>query len=320
MVQYLSKEYCDTNRTKKASGSAYKIRCPNCYGNDCYITEHNGRGYCFECTSSYRLGEHKPQHTRETVALPVEEIREFYQNILTYYQESLQSPQQEYLHRRGLDADTVLKFRVGYCPNTRLPQYHEKIAKEAGLCFGSGDPFLAERIIFPYIAFEQITDLRGRCLGDEVPRYKSPYHQARLRGAIYPFNYDVAMDKARQQKFIILTEGEIKAIIGDMHGFPVVALPGMTNWRAGTIIDSDIRVIVMFDSSARAEDRMRIDKAIANVAEKIPSFSVVQLPLLNQEKMDIDTYLLDSKGGPERFRRLLDDSVDYPFYKKIRKF
>lgn len=320
MVQYLTKEYCDTNRTKKASGHAYKIRCPNCYGNDCYVTEHNNMAWCYECTSRFSLGEPRRQHERDEVMLPVEEIRVFYETIQSFYEESLKPQQQSYLLNRGFTKDLIFKFRVGYCPNIKLPIYQEKIAKEAGLCFGSGDPFLVDRITFPYIAFERITDLRGRCLGDEMPRYKSPYHQARLRGAIYPFNYDLAIQRARELKYIILTEGEIKAIIADAHGFPCVALPGMSTWRAGTIIDPDIKVIVMFDSPALQDDKLRVDKAISNVANKIPKFSVAQLPLLGQDKMDIDTFLLHRHGGPERFRRIIDDSIDYDFYKRIRKF
>lgn len=320
MIQYLTKEYCDANRTKKASGNSYKVRCPNCAGNDCWVTEHNGRAHCFECNSPFHIGEHKDRDYRDEVMLPVDDIRAFYENIQTFYQDSLKKDQQDYLMNRGFTQDLILKFRVGYCPNIKLPMYQEKVAKEAGLCFDSGDPFLVDRIIFPYIAFEQITDLRGRCMGDEIPRYKSPYHRAKLRGAIYPFNYDVAIQRAREHKYIILTEGEIKAIIADAHGFPCVALPGMTTWRAGMIVDPDIKVVVMFDSPASRDDKLRVDRAIANVADRIPHFSVAQLPLLGQDKMDIDTFLLNKNGGPDRFKRIVESSIDYTFYKQIRKF
>jgi hypothetical protein len=315
-MQYLTREYCEANRTKKAS-RGWKVLCPSCGGNNLWYTIDNGRCHCFECSANYQVGEYVNQ-TRTRIQLPVEDIRQFYENISLFYHKSIHKPQREYLHARGIQDDDIEFFKIGFCSNARLPLYANKVAKESGLAVGDSQPFLSDRIVFPYIAIDRITDLRGRCLGNEEPRYKSPYHQSSLRGALYPFNYDEAIKRAREQKLILITEGEIKTIFAHNAGFACVGLPGMTNWRAGCIIDSDIKVVVVFDTSANKEDRWRIDCAIRNMAKHIPAFSVATLPLLGEEKMDIDTFIL--KTDKDEFTRIIDRSIEYSIYAQLRKF
>lgn len=319
-MEYVTKEYCRENRTKGNGSEVYKCLCPNCGGKDLHITEHNNKAYCFECAAFYRIGAQRENTQRQRINLPIEDIRDFYSNILNFYREALQPAQRQYLTDRGIDDSSIEFFKIGFCSSARIPLYAERRAKESGLSFGDGQPFLSDRIVFPYLAVDKITDLRGRCVNGEEPRYKSPYHQSSLRGAIYPFNYDVAIQRAREQKLLLITEGEIKTIFAHNAGFACVGLPGMTNWRRGCVIDGDIRVVVVFDNTAAQEDKRRVDRAIYNLSRHLPEFSVATLPLLGQDKMDIDTFILNSKGGVDRFRSILDDSIEYTMYQKLRKF
>lgn len=319
-MEYITVEYCKNNRTKGSREDDYKILCPACGGNDLRVTEYNNTGYCYECTAYYRIGDQPINNKRRQVDLPVEDIREFYSNILNYYKESLQPTQRDYLHNRGIDDNSIEFFNIGFCSNARIPLYTEKCAKESGVGFGNGQAFLSNRIVFPYLALDKITDLRGRSVIGEEPRYKSPYHQSILRGAVYPFNYDRAMERARKQKLLLITEGEIKTIFAHNAGYACVGLPGMTNWRRGCVIDSDIKVVIVFDSNEAEEDRVRVDRAIYNLNKYIPQFSVATLPLLGEYKMDIDTFILHPKGGTARFKTIMDESIEFNTYRRLRKF
>lgn len=320
MRQYLSQEYCENNRTKPG-----KIRCPSCLGNDMWYTPRNATTYCFECSASFGVGDEDAQRRyidRERKLLDVHEIRRTYAIMRDFYRDSLLPEHRLYLANRGIDQYALDMFQIGFCPPVIIPHYKTKGAKEAGLYKFDGTPFLSDRIVFPYLANDEVTDMRGRMVVDnqDEPRYKSPYHGSAMRGAIYPYNYDRAIQKARKKGYLMITEGEIKAILGDLHGFPIMALPGMSTWRPGLILEPGLQFVVIFDNSAKEEDRIRVDHAIYKLSHNIPYFSVATLPLLGQQKMDVDAYLLHSQGGPQRLERLVEGAVPYTRYKKLRRF
>jgi hypothetical protein len=323
MAETLSLEYVQTHRTKQQS-RGWKIVCPSCGGNDLWYTDDNGQAFCFECGITYRVADGtKRDEFREdriSVSYDVPGIRTLYAELHTAYHESLTGEHRDYLHNRGIDDSAIEQFSIGYCPPTHMKSYESPLAKDAGLVSYSGAPTLSDRIVFPYIADSAVTDMRGRAVHNEEPKYRSLNHRSYNRGAIYPFNYERAMAMAREQKMVILTEGEIKAIVSDMHGFPTVALPGMLAWKPGFIYSPDTKVVVAFDANADPEDRRRVDKALANVEKRVPRFYVVSMPLLGEQKMDIDYFLLHARGGYSRFKYLVDNAVEYEQYKSLRRF
>lgn len=323
-MEVLSQEYVHKHITKKQS-RGWKVLCPSCGGNDLWYTDYNGRAYCFECGASYSVtdsnGKPRQYEERANEVFDVDSIRKLYGEVSVWYKESVQKSHRDYLNSRGIDSKAIDIFGIGYCPVSSLPPYTNPIARDAGLLDTRGSPSLAGRIVFPYQMDGEITDFRGRAVDKEVePRYRSLDHRSSSRGAIFPFNYARAMEKARDDKVIIITEGEIKAAVADLFGFPCVGLPGMLAWKPGFLVNKDIRIVVAFDSNRDPLDRVRVDRALHNLSKRITDFSVVSLPLLGEDKMDIDYFLLHQRGGYSRFKYLVDNSVEYASYLKLRRF
>jgi len=324
MRERLTFDYCEKHKTKHSS-RGYKAVCPSCAGNDLWVTPENRSAYCWECGVSYYLihnenDTYQPRRVQYTTKqFDTKQIRALYSDAANYYHSCISKDHEEFLKRRGISQEAINFFRIGFCPPGVSPMYLTETAKEAGLADGKGQPWLSGRIIFPYIADGEVTDLRGRTLTDEDPKYKSLYHKSEQRGAFYPFNYDAAMRKAQASKLLIVTEGEIKAVVADQCNFPIMALPGMLSYRSALVSQPGIRIVVVFDNSADADDRVRIDKAIAKLSLKIPAFSVVTLPLLGEQKMDIDSYLMRA-DNTERFRYYVENAIDYSMYKRLRNF
>lgn len=322
MRESITLEYCEKHKTKHSS-RGYKIKCPGCGGNDLWVTLENRSSYCWECGVSYYIvrseqetfPQYKPQKSFDT-----KPIRALYSEAAEYYHSCISKDHEEFLKKRGITQEAINFFKIGFCPPGVSKMYLSDTAKEAGLADSKGRPWLADRIIFPYIADGEVTDLRGRTVMGEEPKYKSLYHRSEQRGALYPFNYDSAMRKAQQTKKLIITEGEIKAVVADQFDFPIMALPGMLSYRPALVAQPGVQLIVVFDNDADPDNRIRIDRAIARLSTRIPGFSVVTLPLLGQRKMDIDTYIVMCDDNAARFRHYVDNAIEYSMYKRLRNF
>lgn len=319
-MQYISEEYIRNNGTKKN-----KVRCPSCAGNDLGVKPSDGFAHCWECGANYRIGEDNGTYRRprdDGVTFDTAAIRQLYGEATDYYHSCIGKEQLDFLRTRGIDDTAIELFKIGFCPNSSAPMYTSKTARESGLADSRGTPWLADRIVFPYIAEGVVTDIRGRTMqSDDDMKYKSLYHGSRARGAIYPYNYDAALTLAHKTKQLILTEGEIKAVVADRYGFATMALPGMLSYRPGLVMQAGIQLIVIYDSSNLKEDRLRVDKAIRDLARRIPEFSVVTLPLLGNTKMDVDSFILASNGGgAHRLQHMVDNAINYRKYVELRKF
>lgn len=317
MFEYISEDYVARNRTKKN-----KTICPSCGGNDLGIKSQDRFAHCWECGANYRIGSEEDfKHAADrvdNVVFDTEAIRSLYSEAGEYYHSCLSADHIDYLHNRGIDDNAIQLFKIGFCPSGTSRMYTNPIARQAGLADSHGNPWLANRIVFPYIADGKITDLRGRALDNDEARYKSLYHRAERRGAVYPFNYDRALKHLGKTKTLILTEGEIKAIVADTEGFAIMALPGMLSFRSALVQQPGIRVVVAYDSTDKPEDKLRVDRAIHHLQRRIPEFYVVTLPLMGKDKMDVDLFLL--LGGKDRFQHYIDNAVPYSLYKQLRAF
>src|SRR6185312_13622493 len=105
-----------------------------------------------------------------------------------FYEERLWSPAgragREYLEKRGLDEETIRRFRLGWAGEDRgalrralTPEFPVPLLLEAGLLHTSdrgGDPydFFRERVIFPIgDRAGRVIAFGGRALGDAQPKY-----------------------------------------------------------------------------------------------------------------------------------------------------
>lgn len=148
----------------------------------------------------------------------------------------------EYLSARGLDEETIRRFRLGWAPDDRQTlrralgkDFPEQMLVEAGLLRRSeqgGNPYdyFHARVMFPIgdragrtIAFG------GRAIGDEQPKYlNSPdtplFEKGRVLYAWAAARANVGRDETAAAS-VIVTEGYMDVIALHRAGFPTAVAP-----------------------------------------------------------------------------------------------
>jgi DNA primase len=240
----------------------------------------------------------------------------------TFFQECLKRPEgarpREYLTGRGLDAETIALFRVGYAPDSgfllrdRLAgEFSEEVLRESGL-FSWKQEADAEargpkpearsaamyskfrnRVMFP-IANDsgRIIAFTGRTLATDEkagPKYlNSPETGIYSKGRVL-FNLDKAKEAIRKLDYAILVEGQMDCISVYAAGFHnVIASSGtaFTEIQAKLLGRFSKNAVVNFDP----------DTAGAKATERT-------LGLLVEEEFQIKVLTLDQGFDPDLFIR-----------------
>ena len=233
-----------------------------------------------------------------------------------YFEAALKSPEaaraREYLTGRGVTAETLTKFRIGYAPDdfnhmreAMRQHFNEEAMRASGLFSakeqadgGQGAMYakFRKRITFP-IANEQGKTIAftARALEDvddkgrPVAKYmNSPETPLYTKGQVL-FNLDKAKAAIRANDGAILVEGQMDCISVYMAGVQsVVATSGtaFTEMQVRLLSRFTKRVWVNFDP----------DSAGANAAEK-------SIALLTEEDFDVKIITLDGGLDPDRFVR-----------------
>ena len=251
---------------------------------------------------------------------------ELHEQASAWFEEQLRSPEgaraREYLSGRGLSAEGIARFRIGYAPDSSsaLRQQLERTAppeqvrsgefarllRLAGLFTakeqedGAGNrkdgpvyPRFRKRITFP-IANEggRVIAFTARALesGDKVgPKYlNSPETPLYSKGQVL-FNLDKARQPIRQMKWALLVEGQMDCISISLAGIGnVLATSGtaFTEAQVRLLGRYTKRVIVNFDP----------DTAGANAAEK-------SIALLTEEGFEVRVMTLEDGLDPDRYVR-----------------
>ncbi len=235
-----------------------------------------------------------------------------------YFEAQLKAPEaaraREYLTGRGVSAETIKTFRIGYAPDdfnamrdAMKKHFAEDVLRASGL-FSSkeksddglptGELYarFRKRITFPIaneagkvIAFTaralDATDDKGR----EVAKYlNSPETLLYTKGNVL-FNLDKAKGEMRKNDFAVLVEGQMDCISVYMAGIRnVLAISGtaFTETQVRLLGRFTKRVIVNFDP----------DTAGATAAEK-------SIALLTEEDFDVKLVTLGGGLDPDRFVR-----------------
>ena len=238
---------------------------------------------------------------------------ELHELATTWFEDQLRSSEgttaREYLSGRGLAAEGIAKFRIGYAPDNynalrdRLASAADvETLRETGLFSfkdqenGQPGPLYArfrKRIMFP-IQNEQgkVIAFTARALdsGDKAgPKYlNSPETPLYSKGHVL-FNLDKARQPIRQLGFALLVEGQMDCISVALAGIQnVIATSGTAFTEAQTRLLSryTTRVIVNFDP----------DAAGATAAEK-------SIALLTEEGFEVRVVTLEDGLDPDRFVR-----------------
>jgi DNA primase len=233
-----------------------------------------------------------------------------------YFEASLKGPEaaraREYLTGRGVGADTIQKFRIGYAPddfNHMREQlgkhFNEEVLRASGLfsakeqADGTQGPMYArfrKRITFP-IANEQGKTIAftARALdsddekGRPIAKYmNSPETTLYTKGQVL-FNLDKAKADMRAHDFALLVEGQMDCIsvyMAGVHNVLATSGTAFTEMQVRLLSRFTKRVVVNFDP----------DQAGANAAEK-------SIALLTEEDFEVKVIALEGGLDPDRFVR-----------------
>ncbi len=233
-----------------------------------------------------------------------------------YFEAALKSAEaaraREYLTGRGVTAETIAKFRIGYAPDdfnhmreALRPHFSEEAMRASGLfsakeqADGSQGAMYArfrKRITFP-IANEQGKTIAftARALDSSDvdakagPKYmNSPETPLYTKGQVL-FNLDKAKAAMRELDFALLVEGQMDCISVYMAGVKnVLATSGtaFTEMQVRLLGRFTKRVVVNFDP----------DAAGANAAEK-------SIALLTEEEFEVKVVSLEGGLDPDRYVR-----------------
>ncbi len=230
-----------------------------------------------------------------------------------YFEEQLQSPEaaraREYLTGRGVTADAITAFRIGYAPDSFStmrdkfqPAFDEEVLRGSGLFSskeqsegGSGALYarFRKRITFP-IRNEagRVIAFTARALETEdkagAKYINSPETPLYTKGHVL-FNLDKAKAAIRQYEFALLVEGQMDCISVYMAGITnVLATSGtaFTEAQVRLLARHTRQVVVNFDP----------DTAGANAAEK-------SIALLIEEGFSVKVVTLEGGLDPDRYVR-----------------
>ncbi len=145
----------------------------------------------------------------------------------------------DYFQRRGLSAEVIRKFRLGFAPDGRTAlksklekeQVPEALALEAGLLVkpedgGASYDRFRGRVMFPIMdAKGRVIAFGGRTLGDDKPKYlNSPETPLFSKGRVL-YNLNLAQKPARDKSEVVVAEGYMDVIALSEFGFPQAVAP-----------------------------------------------------------------------------------------------
>ena len=253
---------------------------------------------------------HSPEEAREAGSR--RQMIEVHEAATQYFEAQLRSPAaaraREYLTTRGVPAETIKTFRIGYAPDdfnhmrdALAQHFPQEVLRASGLfnwkeqADGTPGPMYSrfrKRITFP-IANEggKVIAFTARALDpdEKTPKYlNSPETPLYSKGQVL-FNLDKAKQEMRKSDFVILVEGQMDCISVYMAGIQnVLAVSGtaFTEMQVRQIGRFTRRVLVNFDP----------DTAGAAATEK-------SIALLTAEDFDVKIATLEGGLDPDRFVR-----------------
>jgi DNA primase len=269
-----------------------------------------------------------PEERRENQARAT--LQEMHREAQSFFAKQLTSTAEgkaasAYLQDRGVNAETITRFGIGYAPaggdvllRHFKQKYPEKLLVESGLISRdqTGRPFdrFRRRITFP-ISNEssKIVAFGCRALGDDQPKYlNSPETPIYSKSNIL-YHLDRAKEGIRREDFAILVEGYMDAI--------AVARAGLSNVVAScgtSLADQQIkllarftkRVIVNYDPDTAGQ--AATERSLTSLLEHDFEVRVLALPSIGDKKADPDLYIREK--GAKAYIQALKESQPYVDY------
>ena len=257
--------------------------------------------------------------------------RETYQRAmdaaLAYFRSQLElsAPAKSYCERRGLDADTLAAWEIGYAPDVgdalarhlKSEGFSLQDCREVFLVERSGQEFYDKfrgRLIFPIRdERDRLVAFGGRTLGDGHPKYinssKTPiYDKGRVLYGLHK-----AREALKQSKTIVLVEGYTDTIACHRAGLKTAIAnlgTALTSDQARLLARWCEKVVVLYDSDEAGQ------KAAERSADILKDTGVeVKIAVMN-EGDDPDTLL--NSGGAKAVQAVVDNGIK-PLEHKVKR-
>lgn len=223
----------------------------------------------------------------------------------------------EYLSERGLDEKAIKEFGIGLSLDEndtlvnllKKKNYSNEQLIKLGLINDNSHDFFTRRITFPlYDKDGHIVGFSGRIYRGEkdTSKYVNTKETKIFKKGETLYNYHLAANVAKREKFIIVVEGFMDAIRISLNGIKnVVALQGtaMTNEQIALLKKLRCKIILCLDN-----DNAGLNATLVNGEELIKNELDVYVIRLSGEK-DPDEYIL--KNGIESFKVNVDKPLSF---------
>jgi DNA primase len=232
-----------------------------------------------------------------------------------------------YLEDRGLNAETISRFGIGYAPNggdillRQLKSRHaDKLLVESGLISrdqntnGRLYDRFRRRITFPISNDAgKIVAFGCRALGDDLPKYLNSPETPIYSKSNVLYHMDKAKEPIRRQDFAVLVEGYMDAI--------AVARAGVGNVVAScgtSLAEPQIkllgrftkRIIVNYDPDTAGQTAT--ERSLTLLLEQDFEVRVLALPPIGDKKADPDLFIREK--GAEAYIKALKEAPPYVDY------
>lgn len=245
---------------------------------------------------------------------------EMHRAAAAFFVRQLETPEgraaRAYLEERGLKAETIARFGLGWAPSagealTRQlrTKFPAALIEASGLVSsrsggGSDQMFdrFRRRVIFP-IATEsgQVVAFGGRALGDEPPKYLNSPETEIYRKSHVLYNLDRAREAIRREGYAILVEGYMDAIALVEAGIEnVVASCGTS------LAEPQVRLLSRFTRNAvvnydvDAAGQAATDRSLVLLLGAEFEVRVLVLPSAEGAKTDPDDFIRRAGVGAYR--------------------
>ena len=212
-----------------------------------FLTDHRGMPFMDavkELAARAGMDVPAPDPQAKERADRVSSLTDVMASVAAWYSEQLNglsgAAARDYLKRRGIDAETIQRFGLGFAPDSRsaLKRALEKLGEdrlvETGMLIKpeeGGDSYdrFRGRLMFPIRDPRgRVIGFGGRILGEGEPKYlNSPDTPLFDKGRTL-YNIDRASPASRAAKRLIVVEGYMDAIALDRAGISEVVAPNGT--------------------------------------------------------------------------------------------
>jgi DNA primase len=242
-------------------------------------------------------------------------IIELNKESLKIFQENLMKSGEalSYLERRGIGAEAIKTFSLGYSRkdwtylynHLKGKGYSDDLLLQAGLIAksekGLHDIFRG-RIIFPIRNIQgEVIAFGGRVMDDSMPKYLNSPDTVIFKKGENLYGLDIAREEIRKRGFVIITEGYLDVITSHQKGFSNTVAPLGTALTEGHLIRLKRftkRAVVVFDGDVAGRNAAR--RSIPLLLGQGFKTGILLLP----EGEDPDSFL--RKNGPGTFSKALD--------------